>query len=178
MAVCAVLLWVAIKHCPSSASSVTGFWGGASAGVGARQLPGSASRFRSAATSQSLDWLKCKWQFWIYQSENCLLLYHDKHIKRYQHFVGKFNSCLLPACLSSANDSALILTCRSEVWVIYCENNLLAKHKSKIQGWLQLQLILTNPQFNGHRDPFRSVSLKLSVACCKVAAWCFFKQAV
>ena len=50
MAVCAVLLWVAIKHCPSSASSVTGFWGGASAGVGARQLPGSASRFGSAAT--------------------------------------------------------------------------------------------------------------------------------
>ena len=50
MAVCAFLLWVAIKHCPSSASSVTGFWGGASAGVGARQLPGSASRFGSAAT--------------------------------------------------------------------------------------------------------------------------------
>ena len=51
MALCAVLLWFAIKHCPSSASSVTGFWGGASAGVGARQLPGSASRFGSAAIS-------------------------------------------------------------------------------------------------------------------------------
>ena len=83
----------------------------------------------------------------------------------------------MPACLSSANDSALILTCRSEVWVVDCENNLLAKHKSKIQGWLQLQLILTNPQINDHKDPFGSVSLKLSVAF-GVAAWRVFKQAV
>ena len=98
--------------------------------------------------------------------------YTKLKIQRYKNFVGKFHSYMLPACLSSANDSALILTCRSEVWVVDCEKN-----KSKIQGWLQLQLVLTNPQFNDHRDPFGSVSLKLSVAF-GVAAWWVFKQAV
>ena len=128
MAVCAVLLWVAIKHCPSSASSVTGFWGGASAGVGARQLPGSASRFGSAATllilllpSHSTD-----------SNANGSFKYTKLKIQRHEIFFGQVPQ-LPVACLSSANDSALILTCRSEVWVFDCENNLFAKHKTQIQ---------------------------------------------